>query len=75
LTALTSVTHGPSGWLAVGMPGSVVLTSADGTTWQRARGNVPDLTRVPAVTATSGPGGYVIAGKGLGGGIDDERRR
>ena len=32
LTALTSVTYGPSGWLAVGTPGPVALTSADGTT-------------------------------------------
>ena len=30
LSALTSVAHGPTGWLAVGEPGPVVLTSADG---------------------------------------------
>src|SRR5271157_29015 len=38
LTALTSVTYGPSGWLAAGVPGPVMLTSANGTTWQRASG-------------------------------------
>jgi hypothetical protein len=32
LAALTSVTHGSAGWLAVGVPGPVAFTSADGTT-------------------------------------------
>ena len=35
---LTTVTHGPAGWLAVGVPGPVVLTSANGTTWRPAAG-------------------------------------
>ena len=38
LAALTGVTHGSSGWLAVGAPGPVVMTSADGTSWQSATG-------------------------------------
>ena len=38
LAALTGVTHGSSGWLAVGAPGPVVMTSADGTSWQPATG-------------------------------------
>ena len=64
LRALTSVTHGPAGWLAVGAPGPIVLTSADGTAWGVAGGNiVQDLTGVSAVAATSGPAGYVIVGK------------
>ena len=64
LRALTSVTHGPAGWLAVGAPGPVVLTSADGTVWGVAGGNITqDLTGVSAVAATSGPAGYVIVGK------------
>ena len=64
LRALTSVTHGPAGWLAVGAPGPVVLTSTDGTVWGVAGGNVTqDLTGVAAVAATSGPAGYVIVGK------------
>ena len=64
LRALTSVTHGPAGWLAVGTPGPVVLTSTDGTVWGVAGGNISqDLTGVSAVAATSGPAGYVIVGK------------
>ena len=61
--ALTSVTHGPAGWLAVGVPGPVVLTSADGTRWAAAAGGITaDLAGVSAVAAASGPAGYVIAG-------------
>jgi hypothetical protein len=61
LSALTSVTHGPDGWLAVGEPGPVVLTSADGTTWQRAGGSITqDLAGASAVTAAANPAGYVI---------------
>jgi hypothetical protein len=64
LRTLTSVTHGPAGWLAVGAPGPVVLTSADGTVWGVAGGNITqDLAGVGAVAATSGPAGYVIVGK------------
>ncbi len=64
LRALTSVTHGPAGWLAVGTPGPVVLTSAEGAIWGVAGGNITqDLTGVSAVAATSGPAGYVIVGK------------
>src|SRR6202011_4283010 len=40
LAALTSVTYGPFGWLAVGVPGPVVLTSANGRTWHRAGGGI-----------------------------------
>jgi protein kinase-like protein len=36
LGSLQSVTHGPSGWRAVGAPG-LVFTSANGTTWSRVR--------------------------------------
>jgi hypothetical protein len=63
LRALTSVTHGPAGWLAVGVPGPVALTSADGTRWVAAAGGITaDLAGVSAVAAASGPAGYVIAG-------------
>ena len=69
LRALTSVTHGPAGWLAVGAPGPVVLTSADGAIWGVAGGDITqDLTGVSAVAATSGPAGYVIVGKLVAGG-------
>jgi hypothetical protein len=64
LRTLTSVTHGPAGWLAVGAPGPAILTSADGVTWGVAGGNITqDLAGVSAVSATSGPAGYVIVGK------------
>jgi hypothetical protein len=66
LESLTGVTHGSSGWLAVGAPGPVVMTSADGTTWQSASGPhsiTADLAGVSAVAAAAGPHGYVIVGK------------
>ena len=64
LAALTSVTHGTAGWLAVGTPGPFAFTSADGTTWQPAPGSIAaDLHGVTAVAAAAGPGGYVIVGK------------
>jgi hypothetical protein len=64
LRTLTSVTHGSAGWLAVGAPGPVILTSADGTNWGVAGGNISqDLAGVAAVAATSGPAGYIIVGK------------
>ena len=64
LAALTSVTHGTAGWLAVGVPGPVVLTSANGTTWQPAPGSIArDLAGVAGVAAAAGPHGYVIVGK------------
>ena len=65
LRALTSVTHGSAGWLAVGAPGPVVFTSADGKAWQDAAGPgsiTSDLAGVSAAAAAAGPAGYVIAG-------------
>ena len=64
LAALTSVTHGPAGWLAVGVPGPVVFTSVNGTAWQPARGPIArDLAGVVGVAVAAGPNGYVITGK------------
>jgi hypothetical protein len=66
LEALTGVTHGLSGWLAVGAPGPVVMTSADGTTWHAITGPgsiTADLAGVGAVATAAGPHGYVIVGK------------
>jgi hypothetical protein len=61
---LTSVTHGPAGWLAVGVPGPVVLASANGTTWRPAAGNIAaDLGEITSVSAAAGPRGYVILGR------------
>ena len=64
LSALTSVTHGTDGGLAVGMPGPLVLTSVNGTTWQPAAGSIAqDLSGVVGLAAAAGPGGYAIVGK------------
>jgi hypothetical protein len=66
LRALTGVTHGSAGWLAVGARGPVVFTSADGTTWQPASGPgsiTDDLAGVSAAAVAAGPAGYVVVGK------------
>ena len=61
---LTTVTHGAAGWLAVGVPGPVVLTSVNGTTWRSATGNITaDLGKITSVSAAAGPRGYVILGR------------
>jgi hypothetical protein len=58
------VTHGAAGWLAVGAPGPVIWTSANGATWQTAAGGITQgLAGVGAVAAASGPAGYAIVGK------------
>jgi hypothetical protein len=66
---LTSVTHGPAGWLAVGgvtagaAQHPVVLSSAAGRSWQAADGEAavggPGLV---TEQAAAGPDGYVIVG-------------
>ena len=63
LSTLTAVTHGRAGWLAVGAPGPVAFTSANGTTWQPDGAAASDLAGVTAVDAAAGPAGYVIVGK------------
>jgi serine/threonine protein kinase len=63
LAALTNLTHGSAGWLAVGTPGPVILTSTNGTTWQPAEAITKSLAGVAAVAAAAGPAGYVIVGK------------
>ncbi len=67
LTALTSVTHGRDGWLAVGVPGPVAYTSANGISWHPATGIAADLANVSGsvtnVAATAGPRGYAIVGR------------
>jgi hypothetical protein len=66
LTALTGVTHGPAGWLAVGLPGPVVVTSANGTAWHSAAGPgsiAEALGNVSLIAAAAGPAGYVIVGR------------
>jgi serine/threonine protein kinase len=66
LTSLTSVTHGSAGWLAVGFPGPVILTSTNGITWRPASGSIAqDLANVVSISTAAGPAGYVIAGTKL----------
>ena len=72
LGGLTTVTHGPHGWLAAG-PGGFALTSADGTTWAPAGTLTHDLAGVTAVQAASGPRGYVVAGTASGPGGAHQR--
>ena len=62
LSALTGVTHGPAGWLAVGGPGPVVLTSANGTTWQREGQITSDLAGTSGLVTAANQSGYVILG-------------
>jgi Protein kinase domain len=69
LAALSSVTHGPAGWLAAGTPGPVIFTSTDGIHWHSAGGNIQqDLAGVAAVAIASRPSGYLIDGKLVGAG-------
>ena len=71
---LTSVVHGPQGWLAVGWtaggarvcgpaPRPVAVTSADGKTWHLL-GSVGPFTGQGfcASAVAAGPGGYVVVG-------------
>jgi hypothetical protein len=61
---LTSVVHGPAGWLAVGTPGPIVLTSVNGSTWRPAVGPIAaNLAGISVISAAAGPRGYVILGK------------
>jgi len=65
---LTSVVHGPAGWLAIGEAVSgqvqqpIIATSANGTTWHLVAGTTPAGAQAVAVQAAAGPAGYVIAG-------------
>ena len=64
LTALTSVTHGPAGWLAVGAPGPVAFISANGTTWHPASSTLTaGLTSAVDVAAAADSDGYAVVGK------------
>ena len=63
LTALSSVTHGSAGWITAGAPGPVIFTSAKGTSWQLAAGNIAqDLAGASAVVTAGGQAGYLIDG-------------
>jgi hypothetical protein len=59
LASLTSVVHGPSGWLATGA--NLILTSPDGVTWH-AVGGTAALAAADLLAAAAGPAGYVVVG-------------
>ena len=67
---LTGVAHGAAGWIAVGNTVSggaqqpVIMTSADGVTWQ-ALGNLTAFARSGSYVSgvTAGPDGYAVVGK------------
>jgi hypothetical protein len=67
---LTSVVHGPAGWLATGEVVSataqrpILLTSADGMIWSETGQDAAAFAgaHVVAAQATAGPAGYVVAG-------------
>jgi hypothetical protein len=58
VSALTTVVHGPAGWLAAG-PG-LLMTSSDGETW-RAIGGAAAAAGTPVAAAAS-QAGYVLVG-------------
>jgi hypothetical protein len=73
--ALTSITHGTSGWLAVGWVVAaapehpIVVTSRDGSAWQAADGQ--DAFAAPGTftfQAAAGRSGYVVVGTQISGG-------
>jgi hypothetical protein len=71
---LTSIAHGPAGWIAVGgatsgtSPGPVVLTSADGTTWHSISGTAEFSGAGLHTTAVAAGGhGYAVAGQQVSG--------
>jgi hypothetical protein len=67
---LTSVVHGPAGWLATGEAESgtaqhpILLTSADGMIWSETGRDAAAFAgaHVAAAQAAAGPAGYVVVG-------------
>jgi hypothetical protein len=69
MESLLSVAHGPAGWIAVGaadFQGSqqpVVLTSADGATWQAVNSTAFTAPGISVMGVTASQNGYVVVGK------------
>jgi len=72
--SLTSVAHGPAGWIAVGGAVSgtarrpVVVTSSDGVSWHAVGAAVFASPGAFVAGVTAGQHGYVIVGRQVGGG-------
>jgi hypothetical protein len=66
---LTSVAHGPAGWLATGdaLAGTtthpVAVSSPDGRTWQPVRSSVLATAHAAAVQVAADHDGYVVVGR------------
>jgi hypothetical protein len=67
--SLLGVAHGPAGWIAVGAADSqgsqqpVVLTSADGATWQAVNSTAFTAPGISVMGVTASRSGYVVVGK------------
>src|SRR5580700_4128534 len=67
--SLLGVAHGPAGWIAVGAADSqgrqqpVVLTSADGATWQAVDSTAFTAPGISVMGVTASQNGYVVVGK------------
>ena len=67
--SLLGVAHGPAGWIAVGATDAqgsqqpVVLTSADGATWQAVNSTAFTAPGISVMGVTAGRSGYVVVGK------------
>ena len=67
--SLLSVAHGPAGWIAVGAADSqgsqqpVVLTSAEGATWQAVNAVAFTTPGISVMGVTASQNGYVVVGK------------
>ena len=72
--SLLSVAHGPAGWIAVGAADSqgsqqpVVLTSADGATWQAVNSAAFTAPGISVMGVTAGRSGYVVVGRQMSNG-------
>ena len=69
MESLLSVAHGPAGWIAVGSADSqgsqqpVVLTSADGATWQAVSSTAFTAPGISVMGVTASQNGYVVVGR------------
>lgn len=69
MESLLSVAHGPAGWIAVGATDSqgsqqpVVVTSADGATWQAVNSTAFTAPGISVMGVTASQNGYVVVGK------------
>jgi hypothetical protein len=72
--SLLGVAHGPAGWIAVGAADSqgsqqpVVLTSADGATWQAVNSAAFTAPGISVMGVTASQNGYVVVGRQMSNG-------